>query len=137
MKVGQALKEEIRAPVCLLAKAASEIAFESFYSFAQEKCFEMLGKLEKKVAATPRDELALLIVSVSTQNYLPCLSEENLQRFCHCFILSQMVWAKLVESRKDVSSLGLVVGQVRVFTESLEGFLRALGTSRASANPGV
>lgn len=118
---------ETQSLLSILKRASLQIPFPSFYSFCQKKLFEMLSKLEKKVEATANDELLLQLLSVSLQSYPHALSEKSLQQFCHVFILTQMVWAKLIESQKDTGSLTLIVGLIAHFLGSLEAFFNRLG----------
>ena len=106
-----------------MVKACNNLPFDDFNSFSQEKCFELFSKSEKKVETTPMDELILQILCVSLQNYFSKMTQKNLQDFSHCFILTQMVWARIVESKKDTESLGLLVNLVSVFLTKLDEFI--------------
>ena len=108
----------------ILQKASDLLPFSDLYSFSQEKCFEMFTKLEKKIELNSIDELTLLLLSILIQNYFEKLNEENLQNSCHCFILSQMAFARMVESKGDLTSLGLLVHLVERFVSNLESFLK-------------
>jgi len=65
------------------------------------------------------------------QTYFEKLGPKNLQNFCHCFILNQMIFARIVESKKDTDSLGLLVKLVENFVGNLEKYIQQQNSTKS------
>ena len=115
----------------LLNQISKTLPFEEFYKFSQDKCFTIFGTLEAKNTSSVEDLMTTEILYLFFNNYSLNLSFEIIGKYCHCFILIQMVWARLVQLNKNAEILELIVMFVSRFLDLLSSKLEEIEISKS------